>query len=574
MPANGKIINNKKIANQMVSKVLIMLLVSALLIGIVSVSIFRNENIKTSKAYANYITEGIVASIEVSEIMKSVDSGKKDEYWTEMKTYLDKVKTSADAEYLYIAYFEGDRVFYYVEGERPNDTPDMIAGFAEEARLDDFKTELMEGVKSGDVVNDYDYYTNYGRVITGYSPIKDEGGNIVGFVGVDLDGSNVFNVTLKFIIVIAAIILIVSMIMGFIFRRNVNKFIGKPIMQITDAAHRMAEGDIDVNLDTSVRNEIGLLRETFNEMNDAVRNQARIIEKMAEGDYREHIDIRSGNDVMNKSINNLLDSNIRSVYKTLEASKQVARSASEIEAGSQSVAAGANEQAQTIEEFRSMMNNLTEVASDNAKSISEVDLATTDASAKLKDTVAIIEDLVSSLSQISINAKEISSVMQLIDNIAFQTNILALNAAVEAARAGQHGKGFSVVADEVRQLANKSADAARETEAMLTENFSAMEEGSKKANLGNESINSVSEASNVIFESMRRIEEAAANQADSIKQIMLRIEEFSVVIQKNSTMSEESATAAAQLSALSRELEHIMEGFKFSHEDVEKYTKK
>ena len=561
---------NKKIGNQMVSKVLLMLIVTSVLIGAVSIGIYRNDNIESSKEYAGYITAGMQARIDGWELVNTVDSGEINAYWKTVKTYLDDLKSNTDAEYLYIVYFKDGNTYYYAEGTKAGDNLDKISSFGDETADGDFSANTVERLKQGKSTVVYDYFEKYGRIIEGTAPIKIAGGEVVGFVGVDLDGTKVFNGTLMFVFSIVGIIVILCSLMAVIFRRNVNKFVSAPILKVIEAANKMAEGDINVELDVDTQNEIGILRDAFWSMNESVREQTRILQKMAQGDYSEHIEDRSERDIANKSINALLNSNIRSVYTILETSKQVARGAAEIEAGAQTVAEGANEQAGSIEQFKSMIDDLTKVARENSDSVDEVNKATIEATEKLEDTMVIIENMADSLSHISNNTKEISTVMQLIDNIAFQTNILALNAAVEAARAGQHGKGFAVVADEVRQLANKSADAAKQTEAMLTESFSAMEQGSSKADIGSASVQSVVEASQTVRDSIAKIDEATKNQANAIEDIMVRIEEFSAVIQKNSTMSEESATSATYLSNLAKELEDAMNAFKYNEEDAKK----
>jgi len=562
--------NNKRIASQMMRNVLIMIIISAFLVGLVSIIIYRNSNIESSKFYAKYIASGVLARIDPEKVMYDVESGTTDVYWDEVKSFLDDVKASSDAEYVFVCYFKGDDIYYYAEGFKTGDDPQYITTFGDKAAPGDFQDGLIAELKNGNTVKTYSNYADYGRLVSVYIPFFDNGGSVTGLVGVDLDGRDVFIGTLEFIASISAAILMVCLLMGFIFWRSVNRFIGKPIMKITEAARRMAEGHIDVDLAITEKNEIGILRDAFNSMNHEMINQARIMKKLSEGDYREHINIRSDQDIINLSINELLDSNIKSVFSTLETAKQVARSAVEIEAGAQTVAEGANEQADTIEQFKTMMDNLKNVAKENASTITKVDSASKGATDKLEEAMEIIDNLDNTLVEVSGKAKEISTVMQLIDNIAFQTNILALNAAVEAARAGQHGRGFSVVADEVRLLANRSAGAARETEAMLTESFSVIESGSEIANLGNDSIKTATDASKDIFESMRKIEKSAADQADSFTDIMVRIEQMAIVIQKNSTMSEQSASAATQLAHLSQELEKLMEGFLFNEEDIQR----
>lgn len=566
--------NNKNIGRQMVGKVLAMLIVSSIIIGIISIGLYRSDNIESSKEYAKYITESIRSRIDAEEMLGVIEAEETNGYWLTIKNYLNDVKASTDVEYLYVAYFKGDDIYYFAEGIKKSDDATDIASFGDKASPDEFASKVIASARKGEPTAEYENVQNYGRLIEGTSSIVDAGGDVIGFVGVDIDGSEVFYGTLKFVACILGTIIFICVLMGLIFRRNVNKFISQPIMQITDAAHGLAVGEIDINIDTEVRNEIGILRDAFRSISEATKRQSEILRKMAQGDYREHIEIRSNKDVMNKSINELLDSNIKSVSSIREIAEQVANGASEIESGAQTVAEGANEQAGSVEEFRSIIDNLTNVAKQNSNSVSEVNRETMLAAERLAETGNIMDDLVKSLEQVAGSAKEITKIMQLIDTIAFQTNILSLNAAVEAARAGQHGKGFAVVADEVRTLATKSADAAKETEAMLAANFSNMENESDKAALGNESIQRVTEAAEVVRTSVQKIDDDAQRQAEAIEDMMVRIEEFSAVIQKNSTMSEESATSATYLTSLANEMKEAMEKFYYTEEDVKRLSGK
>ncbi len=232
-----------------------------------------------------------------------------------------------------------------------------------------------------------------------------------------------------------------------------------------------------------------------------------------------------------------------------EGAEQVAAASTQVSSSSQAIAEGASEQAVSIEETSSSIAEMAIQIQKNAENAGEADLLMKQAGSFIDEATRALVTLNQSITEISQASSDTQKIVKSIDEIAFQTNLLALNAAVEAARAGEAGAGFAVVAEEVRNLAIRAADAAKNTGAMIESNIKKIDDGSKLTQETNASFSMVSEVSQKISNLVEEITMASTEQSRGIEQVNLAISEMDRIIQRNAINAEESATAAEEMSA-------------------------
>lgn len=286
--------------------------------------------------------------------------------------------------------------------------------------------------------------------------------------------------------------------------------ISRPLQKLAGEMQKMAAGDLNVAIAITTKDETGLLANSFMTMANSV----------------------------NEVINNI---NMSSV--------QVAAGSKQVSASSLALSQGATEQASSIEEVTASMEEIAAQTTQNAANANQAnELAITAQDSALLGNNEM-QNMLKAMEDINQASSNIYKIIKVIDEIAFQTNILALNAAVEAARAGQHGKGFAVVAEEVRNLAARSANAAKETTAMIEGSMQKVSFGTKIAQETASSlekmVNDIAQVATLIGQ----IAAASSEQASGIAQVNQAINQVSMVVQSNSATAEESAAASEELSA-------------------------
>ncbi len=296
----------------------------------------------------------------------------------------------------------------------------------------------------------------------------------------------------------------------------------------------------------------------------SVRKMISVMEAVADGDLTQSLEAEKDDDVgkLAGQINSTVKSLHDLVVQVTEAVWQIRNASDDISGGAQNVAEGASEQASMMEEVSSSLEEMSSMTKLNAENASMAQVLAKESSENTKKGAGAMTRMNDAIRKIRKSSDETASIVKTIDEIAFQTNLLALNAAVEAARAGEAGKGFAVVADEVRSLAMRSAEAAKDTTDMIQESVNNSENGVLIANEVTESLREIEESGDKVNNLIAEIAAASKEQALGIEQVNIAMNESDTVTQKNASSAEESASAAEELSAQAEQLAKIIGSFK------------
>ena len=377
--------------------------------------------------------------------------------------------------------------------------------------------------------------------------------------------------TMWIVVVLAFITLIVGVFVAFIITRSITK----PIDEVVSVLSDVADGNLqarNIDLYKNRTDEIGRLFGVYVGVIDWLNEISGAVKALANGDLNIHVNVRSEYDTLNKSIQKMVDDLNDMFGEINNASHQVASGSQQIADGSQTLAQGSTEQAATVQQLSASTTEVAEKTKANAVMAGKAaELAKTIRGNAEKGSKQM-DDMVVAVGEISQASQSISKVIKVIDDIAFQTNILALNAAVEAARAGQHGKGFAVVADEVRTLAAKSAEAAKDTGALISNSMEKSEHGARIAKDTAESLAEIVSGINESSEIVGEIAMSSEAQTAGIAQTNSGIDQVASIVQQNSATAEESAAAAEELSGQSTMLKDLIGRFKLKGQNVGNYS--
>jgi methyl-accepting chemotaxis protein len=421
-----------------------------------------------------------------------------------------------------------------------------IVEVQEEFEIEPEYKQIIERVMSGEsgsgqlTIGGQDYYVGYSSV-----PMKGDSDSwsVITLKNKEISEAAIdtalFNIVLTVIITaLLALLIIFVLIRGF----------SKPIKAIATFARKIAEGDFNTRLTdvlkTQPKGELGLLYDSFKKLETEVTGiiieTDDVLQAVNSGDLTKRIETPFSGDFekLKSSVNNITEVFVQMMTGIQFGTEEIRSTATAFEQGSDELAGSAENLMAATGIIKSKLTELSDAISANSADAEQARNSSDAATVTVHETNANMDDMNAAILAIEKESAQISKIMKIIDDIAFQTNILALNAAVEAARAGESGKGFSVVADEVRMLANKSATAAKETGILIENSNAKIHVGRQIVEKATENFVEVSAKIEEITVLLDKISHSASLQLSSIKEVAGSVE----TITETSTINSKTAS--------------------------------
>jgi len=362
------------------------------------------------------------------------------------------------------------------------------------------------------------------------------------------------------------LIFLIGSIVIFIFTNGISIV----IKMVAEGARRFAVGDIilkgmDWNKMEKINkrtDELGDIGNAFSSLIEYLKEKVDISKEIAKGNLMVETTISSDADQLGIAMTNTVKS-LNTILSQVNASvEQVNTGSIQVSAASQQLSQGASEQASSLEEITSSITEINSQAKQNAESATTANKFATNAKDNAQDGNKLMKELVEAMTKINSSSDEIKKIVKVIDDIAFQTNLLALNANVEAARAGKYGKGFAVVAEEVRNLASRSAEAVKETTAMVEDSIKNIVNSNTLVEKTATQLEEIVKGAEEVVKLVEEIALASKEQAQGLDQINIGLGQIDQVTQENTASAEESASAAEELASQAELLKGMVARFK------------
>lgn len=371
---------------------------------------------------------------------------------------------------------------------------------------------------------------------------------------------------------IVMIIIIVIIIIGLILITKVVQAIiesiSNPVEEIKSAALEMAKGNYDLEIEYTSEDEIGVLADCMREMilftKDNISNITEVLNKFAEGNFDVEIEDNYIGEFIEikESLEKIVDSINNTFYDIKIVTEQVKDGSEQVASTAQIISEGAINQAGIIQELIASIGEINEKVKVSTEQANSTNVLTIELGNQIELNNEKMNEMVTAMNKIEESSRNIKSIINTIYSISEQTNLLALNAAIEAARAGESGKGFAVVADEIRKLAEESSVAVKNTEILIEDSISNVNNGKNIADEASEALNAVVGKAKEAVEVIGTIAKLTEQGAMSISEVYEGIDQIAEVVESNTAISEESAAASEELSSQSESLQNMIDKFK------------
>jgi methyl-accepting chemotaxis protein len=387
-------------------------------------------------------------------------------------------------------------------------------------------------------------------------------------------GDDSFHSTMKVmvtVILMIAIILVVSAMIGIFINKKITRSIVAPLEQVKTATDDLAKGKFDLVLDYESKDELG---DVIASLRNVVEDQRKIMLDISRGitmaaskdmTYQPQVDFKGDFIPLRDGLLTLLQRTDDAISLMQESSAQVSEGSGQLSSTSQALASGSSDQSAAVEELLATIQEVEEQVKLNVKGSAEANDRAQDANQEARNSADHMNEMIQAMERISNTSKQIEMIIKAIEDIASQTNLLSLNAAIEAARAGEVGKGFQVVAGEIRELASQSAQAASDTKKLIGNAISEIETGNKTAEATANALNKVKSEISVITGAAQAVQSASAQQTDAIHDVRYEVEQISAVVQSNAALAQEASAISEELSAQATTLNGLAEEFHLQH---------